>query len=339
MTAADFRRQLATELRQRGLLGSAAGRAACASQARAAGDAALAEVARIVGARTTRRALATRRGPSYADTYRYVTGYGALMTAFLAAPVPIGDAERARVARLGAIANLIVSHFDELVDGGWPRVALLPRWALTLAHVAPGRALLRAGAGLTPPQTRLIVRLVVEYFRAAAAMPAARRHLAARAELRRLVTRMYEEEGRTPREWERVRGSATRQKKTALPLVVLGLAAWLASRECAPQDYARHRRWLVRVGKLVRWIDDAADLPDDDAAGAANLVRQALARHSAGPDAATRLATCIALRGRRVVDEWRMLVRGTEPSAGPAILETVMAAWLGEMDTPGDAAE
>ncbi len=328
----EFRRRLASELRARDLLGSAASRAACAERARLAGDAVLTEIEAIVGPRAARRSLGTRRGPEFANTYRYVAGYGALMTDFLSAPVALADADRARVARLGAFANVIVSHFDELVDGGWPRATLLPRWALALSCRASGRAPLRAASRISPAQPRLVVRLVVEYFAGVASLPFARRHRAAHRELRRAVAAMYEEEALTPRELRRNRGSATRQKKTALPLVVLGLAAWLASPRCDACAYARHRRWLVRLGKFIRWVDDGVDSPDDAAAGAANLVAQALRRGS--PHVTVdALAAGIASRGRRVVDEWRLLCGATEGAGGAAgadVLETVLAAWVGE---------
>jgi hypothetical protein len=182
-----------------------------------------------------------------------------------------------------------------------------------------------------PPAPRLVTRLVAEYFRRVASLPFAARHGAARAELYRMVTEMYREEGRTPREWRRLRGTARRQKKTALPLVVLGLAAWLASSECRAQEYARHRAWLVRTGKFIRWIDDAADLADDERADAANVVRQALARRAHDPTIGERLAVAVARRGRRVVEEWRVLsaVRDAET---PPVLATVLAAWMGESE-------
>lgn len=328
MQPAAFLEALRGELRREGLLGQAASRARCATRAAAEGTLLLDDVGRLAGRRTTARALATRRGACYADSYRYVTGYGLLMTEFLAAPVELGADARRRVARLGGLANLIVSHFDELVDGGWPRAVLLPRWALAAAATPAGRVILEAGVTPLPAPTRLIVRLVGEYFRRAQALPHARSHASVAGALRVAVRTMYEEEGRTPREWRRTRGSATLQRKTAMPLVVLGLAAWLASPECSPARYAQHYRWLMRVGKFIRWIDDAADLEVDAQTGAANLVASALARHRA-PGAGALLATRIAHRGRRIADEWSALAGERADPDVLAVLETVLAAWVG----------
>ena len=329
----EFRLQLRRELEARDLLDAPGPREACAERARVAGERALTELQEMAGTLTVRKALSLRRGPEFAQTYRYVIGYGQLMTRFLTAPVPLDEAACDRVVRLGGIANLIVSHFDELVDGGWPRALLLPRWALAIAPTSAGRAAFRLGAVVAPPPTRLTLRLVADYFRRVAELPYVMRHAKVRADLRRTIVAMYLEEGRTPREQRRRRGDAARQKKTALPLVVLGQAAWLASPECPPALYRRHHRWLVRMGKFIRWIDDAADLTIDRDTGSANVVRRALAGRGVGADA--RLAAGIARRGRRLVDEWRELTgrAGKEVSAEETALRSVLAAvlvaWVG----------
>ena len=40
--------------------------------------------------------------------------------------------------------------FDEMVDGGWPRALLLPRWALAGAVTPTGRACLNAAGRFVP---------------------------------------------------------------------------------------------------------------------------------------------------------------------------------------------
>jgi hypothetical protein len=334
MIALEFWLLLRDQLQAQGLLGDSDSRDECAARARARGELRLVEVKQLVGEVTVRRALSMRRGQDFAESYRYVTGYGELMTEFLISPVALTPAARDRVARLGAIANLIVSHFDELVDGGWPRVLLLPRWALPMAATSPGRALLLACATLAPAPTRLIVRLVAEYFRRVSDLPYATLHAGVCADLRCMIAEMYMQEGRTPREWQRRRGDAAAQKKTALPLVVLGLPAWLASPVCPFTQYQQHRRWLVRIGKFIRWIDDAADLVADEEAGSANLVSRALTRRGARTDIGPLLAAEIARRGRLVLDEWRFLTgrvrtaSSTNESAISSVFATVLAAWL-----------
>lgn len=338
MTELEFCQRLRDELAANQLLGDGESREVCAALARELGGQALTDVQALAGAMTVRGALSVRRGPEFAQTYRYVAGYGQLMTEFLIAPVPVAGADRASVARLGAIANLIVSLFDELVDGGWPRTLLLPHWALWVAPTRAGRVALRLGSILAPAPMRLTLRLVVEYFRSVAELPFMARHALAYADLRSTIVRMYIEEGRTPRELRRLYGKAARQKKTALPLVVLGLPVWLASPHCPPEQYRRHRRWLVRIGKFIRWIDDAADLAADAAAGSANVVRRALERSGRAPNTDALLAVGIARRGCRLLGEWRELTgyAGHEVSATETALRSVLAnvlvAWIGSAE-------
>jgi hypothetical protein len=335
MTEPEFCRRLREELAAGRLLGDQAAREVCAARARELGDRTLDAVRVLAGPATMRVALSVRRGPGFAETYRYVAGYGRLMTEFLTAPVPVDDLQRERVAHLGGIANLIVSHFDELVDGGWPRALLLPGWALLIAPTRAGRLVMRVTAIFAPAPMRLILRLVAEYFRCVAELPYVVLRAEAHRDLRRSIVAMYLEEGRTPREFRRLRGRAARQKKTALPLVVLGLPVWLAGREFAPEQYARHRRWLVRIGKFIRWIDDAADLAADDAAGSANMVRRALGRSGRTAHTDALLAAGVARRGRRLLGEWRELAgfAGSDESAAEVALHTVLAAtlvaWIG----------
>jgi hypothetical protein len=338
--ASDVQATVRSALDERGLLGSAATREACAHRAHALGGSILTQLESLVGARTARRALGVRRGDGYAESYRYVVGYGMLMTELLIAPIPMDHAARARVVAIGGLANLIVSYFDEMVDGGWPRSFLLPGWALTGMRTRAGRRVCDAARYLLPPPAGLTVRLVSEYFRRLDDLPHAARHRVVRAMVHRLVSEMYFEEGRTPREWRRIRGAAARQKKTALPLVVLGLPGWLATPDADDAPVQRHRRWLIRLGKFIRWIDDAADVASDEASGSANLACAALARRATRPDAAGSLAGMIARRGRWIEEEWRAQMRavGHPERDHLDVLATVLVAWVGEPPSARPAA-
>ncbi len=335
MIALDFRQLLRTELAAQRLLGDDASRLACAERARARGDEAIADIQRVVGTDATRRALSTRRGPECLRSYSYVAGYGALMTEFLVAAVPVAPPSREHLVQLGAMANVIVSHFDEMVDGGRPRALLLPQWALRAAGTRAGRVGVRLMAGVLPASSRLIALLVSEYFARLDALPYAARHARARRRLYRTVAEMYAEEGRTPREWRRLRGTAALQKKTALPLVVLGLPAWLAVPDEERSAYDRHRRWLTQVGKFIRWVDDAADVAIDRAAGASNMVVHALSRRGRQCYDDAALAAAIARRGRRLIEEWRVMSGSEQRSAtdvaeASAVMANVLVAWVGQ---------
>lgn len=333
----EFRLRLRHGLELQGLLGDRALREACAARAASLGNQVLSQVETMVSPKQFRAALTLTRGASFADTYRYVAGYGELMTRFLAAPVGLPPDQSGEVAVLGALANLLVSYFDELVDSGCSRAHLLPDWALAISSSLAGRTVLRVLSHVGPAPGRLVRRLVVEYFRRVAALPNARQHAGVRTDLFRMIVKMHQEEGRTAADWRRLRGDPAKQKKTSLPLVVLGLPAWLASANCPLQPYLRHRRWLVKFGLFIRWIDDAADLELDTKAGSANLVLRALERSGNRNEAATALADRISRRGRWLLDEWHTLVEAVavSESADSAVLATSLVAWLGEPEAGG----
>jgi hypothetical protein len=178
--------------------------------------------------------------------------------------------------------------------------------------------------------------MVCEYFRRLADLPHAAARRRVRGDVVRCIATMYLEEGRTQREWRRLRGSAAMQRKTALPLVVLGLPGWLACRQCEDDDYRQHRRWLGRLGRFIRWIDDTADAAADRATGNANLVARALARRNGDVNFANSLALTIGRRGRRVHDEWRLMMSDARrsPEQESDVLAAVLAAWLGSSAGP-----
>jgi len=333
---AELLSALRTDLERRGLLGSAAARAACAARANAEGRHTIARIERMMGTKAAHRVLSSS-GQHDVSSFAYIAGYGALMTDFLIAPIPLDPATRAEVAELGAVANVIVSFFDQMVDSGHQRTLLLPGWALDTATSPLGRVLLRLLARFAPIKSRLTLGLVADYFRRLAALPHAARQGRVRADVVGCITTMYLEEGRTPREWVQIRGSAALQKKTALPLVVLGLPGWLGSPEVPRAAYGRHRRWLVRLGKFVRWIDDAADAAADAATHGPNLVVKALGRRGRRTGTETALAAMIAKRGSWILEEWRsqMGAASRTESRESDVIPAVLVSWLG---TPERAA-
>jgi hypothetical protein len=326
----EFLSNLRGDLELRGLLGNAASRTACAERANAEGRQTIALIERMMGTKQAHRALASS-GQHDVGSFTYIAGYGALMTEFLIAPLPLEPAACAEVAKLGALANVIVSFFDQMVDGGRRRSLLLPAWALGAAATPTGRVLLRLLARLAPVESHLTLGLVAEYFRRLSALPHAARHRCVRADVVHCIAQMYREEGRTPREWERIRGSAALQKKTALPLVVLGLPGWLGAPRVDGTEYARHRRWLVRLGKFVRWIDDAADATADAATNGPNLVVRTLGRRGRPAEADGALAAMVAERGRWILEEWRSMMAsaGRAESGASDVIPAVLVSWLG----------
>ena len=325
--------QLRAELAPTGLLLSKTRFEACRARAITEGTAAMRDVEALLGVRTWQRALEPLHGDA-ATVYRFVMGYGGLMTRFIIAPVPDLVASRDDFQRAGALANLLVGYVDELVDHGMRRSAILPPWALRQA-LAGGRALpIRAWSRTGPAPARLVCALVIAYARHVARLPYATRHPEVRARLDRTIYEMYEAEAKSPREWSLSAGTS-RQRKTAFPIVVLGLPAWLAVADADPRTRSWHLRWLQRMGKFIRWIDDVADVEQDARDGAPNLLldaMRALDDRNDRDDAirSARLVSIIARRGGQLLADWEQAVPPSrqidaERDSFPAIV----TAWLG----------
>jgi hypothetical protein len=112
--------------------------------------------------------------------------------------------------------------------------------------------------------------------------------------------------------------------------VVLGLPAWLAVAHPCLEARARHLRWITRLGRFIRWIDDAADLDQDLVSGMPNLVAESLARRRPCEEARAELAGRIAGRGRHLMDEWtRLTPHDRRESCDVEVLPAIVTAWMG----------
>ena len=320
---------LRDELGQRGLLGTPASRLDCTARAKRRGDRCFAVLAAQIGEANLSRGIgASRLGAG--EQARFVLGYGALMTEFLAAPIFTNPDSRQILGDLGALANLIVSYVDDMVDSGHPRATLLPEFALSLAASPPGRWMLDHATGLAPPAARLATRAVGEYFRRLDRLPYASAHAWVYADVKRCIWTMYQEEARSTADWARLRAHKSRPRKTALPLVVLGLPVWLTSQSVPFGPYWEHRRWLVRLGRLIRWVDDTADAAEDERSGSINAVGRVLARSGARTNNQDSLVYQIGCRATTLWAKWQLWTRASgaiDPSVGD-VFGTVLAAWL-----------
>jgi hypothetical protein len=220
-------------------------------------------------------------------------GFGYVMTEFAAAPVAVPS--DARVPALGALANLIVSLYDAELDAG----------------AAPG-SIISGGS--------LLASLVELYYSRLDAL--ARGGGPLEALLRRAINRMYHAERSTGG----ANSLAIWRRKSALPFVVMGLPAWFAHPAAHARSCHAHLAWLYRLGRFFGWIDDAADLEDDCAAGRLNYFRGA---------APAGTATRIAREGTRILAEWQA---GITPGRYAGVLSEsfLQAAWAW-LSAPGTA--
>src|SRR5207302_2929071 len=110
------------------------------------------------------------------------------------------------------------------------------------------------------------------------------------------------------------------RRKSALPLVIMGLPVWMTTQLLDRRSYASHLRWLYRLGRFFGLVDDAADLEEDRAAGRPNCFLRATGREVADP---------VARQGLLLLKTWDA---GAPPSRHVSTMrETFLAitwSWL-----------
>ena len=329
-SAVDFRSLLCVELEHAGLLPDLEQVRLCRRDVTRIGAEEAAALAGVVGAPLWVQALDRLGRPCpQADSER-VLGFGTMLTAFMLPPVRIDEALSREVLTLGAHANLLVGLFD-LVADECPDAALpLSRALVEEACAGRGRIRLAWRAHTGTPVARLLTRMLSGYVRRLDRLPYAGRHGQVRALQSRAILAMHDAELRTLGPASGVTDRVMR-RKSALPFVVMGMAGWLAVEWVPPPAFRAHLRWLYRVGSFLGWIDDAADLGADLAAGRPNRVATALAREGNGSarDDAERLARAIASAGTRIMAERMAALPSGHPGAAAGdVLPTVVLSWL-----------
>lgn len=259
-------------------------------------------------------------GNPRADTVR-VLGFGRALTAFAVAPLDLPEGPREDVVRLGAMANLLVATFDDLVDAGVPPGRVLSRRRLRAAGSTS--RLLRGLAtvlGLAP--SRAMGRLVAWYFTRLRALPHVEARPSVLATHRADIARMYRAERRTLSD----RQDAVDNWITSVyPFVVMGRPGWLATSTLSSGHYRRHVDWLRELGEFVGLLDDAVDRWEDQAAGAFNATTT---RRSVDDDEV--VLDDVVDRGRRVLEEWTGMTADVDVDAATrAALSTCVASWFG----------
>jgi hypothetical protein len=191
---------------------------------------------------------------------RRILGLGHELTRYLIAPAPLRNASEIRVvARLGALANLIVSVHDFLADDrpgadAW----LVPDRLCGLLEADE-----QPDVGLSPAQA-LTSALIRTYGRQVAALAAAAASPA--DELLDTILRMRDVHQRAT---SGVPASVLIEKNT-LPFVIAAMPAWIIAASRSRRD--DHLVWVQDVGAALGLLDDAVDLDDDLRRGHPNLV-------------------------------------------------------------------
>ncbi|HYO48512.1 MAG TPA: hypothetical protein VEW94_01575, partial [Chloroflexia bacterium] len=294
------------------------------------------QVRSIMGEATGRGALSQLGRPYPEDDCIRILGFGHALTEFALKPLCLPYAEQQPVLRLGAMANLIVATYDQLVDlSGGPR-KLLPQGTLDMAAHDRGRRLVRGMALVSPAPSRMMLRLVAGYFEGIERLACTRNHAhvpQVRNCLGRAIKMMYEAEELVCAQGEAICSEQILRRKGALPFLVMGLPAWLVVPSLHLEHYLWHLHWLYRLGEFFGWIDDTVDLEADRASGQPNRLARLRTAPWPGTGRDADIARMIARKGQRILAEWRRRAgdAGNKriPLADTETFSICLASWFG----------
>jgi len=241
---------------------------------------------------------------AFRQPYARALGTGSVFAEFAISGVPLGPDYCEAVCALGGLIILIVSAFDVLLDAGGTAPDLLP----------PERRVGRAGDARNGS---VVAALLDVYFRRLDELPQTRPGV--RAIVDSAIRRMYLAELQSRRAGREI-GRSAWWRKNALPIMVLGVPAWMAACSFEPRFFRRHLMWLGRVGEFFGWLDDCVDYEDDLAGGHANRIHVLLRMASTA-----QVARHIAWQGRRILFEWDSW---NDSSSVRDVLAVIVWAWI-----------
>jgi hypothetical protein len=218
-------------------------------------------------------------------------GVGAVLTEFATADVPLSPDCRRALAGLGGLMILNVSVFDRVLDSGRPTPDVC-------FSAAPQCQPLYSGSTET-----MLAPLQAEYFRRLDDLPQNQPQLRSMADT--VIQRMYAAEIHSVSESPVAR--STWWRKNSLPIVMLGLPAWIATDSFSSSAWTHHLMWLARLGEFFGWLDDCIDYMEDVRLGHANRIDARLRFISK-----EQLVRQIAAQGKRVLAQWSR-VNGESP--------------------------
>lgn len=245
---------------------------------------------KLVGGRIAERGKHEfeRLGPAVTEAGSWRTvcahhlGIGASFTDFLTSGLALEREIRSEISSLGGIAHTIFAVFDFLLDvsGSAPE--------LFSDHVQ-----LAADPDVRSRQ-KLVIDLVHLYFRKAKALSSSAPHVYELLE--RGIHKLHAAELLTSKQHEIE--YSTWWRKNALPIILMGLPAWLSVPGKSKISFTDHMLWLGRVGEFLGWLDDISDYERDCALGHANRLRLN------GAFSIERFVRRVTAKGQRVLNLW-----------------------------------
>jgi len=247
-----------------------------------------------------------------------VLGFGAALTRFAISTLALSPYHATKVAELGALTNFIVGVYDTHLDfsaGGRP---LLDRSTLLRLLTSSRHTALDGWARLmASPQESVFLALVREFMRRLRQLAHCTAQTTAISDIMATIVTMYDAQHACNSLRLKVR-TRDLQDKGALPIVVMGVPAWLVRSQVTQQQIVEHRRWLYRLGDFLTLIDASADLYSDSVNGQANRIERILERNSSRLTI-RKIAEALATKGAALANE---------PGCDPKLLAMVVTSWL-----------
>ena len=209
-------------------------------------------------------------------------GTGAAITSFVIAPISLPRESQRAVTTLGALATLIVSAFDVVLDRG----EFVPD-----LFAPPDSSEFRE----KDPKALVLRELVALYYRWLEELPQSRKGV--RILIDRAIKNMYYAELKSANQCDVRRNIWWR--KNVLPFAVMSLPAWLIASCDSPVRFRNHLTWVCRLGEFFGWLDDCVDYVDDSNSRRVNCIDRRL-RSVSEPV----LARSIAAQAGRVLAQW-----------------------------------
>jgi hypothetical protein len=258
--------------------------------------------------------------PGY--VFKRIMGFGYCFTEYIIEDIGLNAKDRNEIQELGALSNFIVSIYDHFLDNN-----LITSELPLLQLIESIRK--KETIGFRQTGIQFFGKLVQRYLERAYALSAHDSGNRAWRTLTKAIISMYQANKML------LQGSVVRQpyrvhlQKSALPIVVMGLPAWIATIDKSDAAYFRHLRWMYALGEFLAWIDDAADLDDDERTSQPNLVIDAMGTGGLCNHSFDMIAASIAEKGRSVDNAWKSRT-GKKNHHDPGLLPVCVISWLGE---------
>ncbi|MFW9846481.1 MAG: hypothetical protein ACFFD6_07025 [Candidatus Thorarchaeota archaeon] len=285
----------------------------------------------IVGEKTWNKMIPQLHIERPEDALIRVAGFGNVLTRFVLAPLKLPAKEEHSIARLGTLANLLVTVFDRLADSGISLATLLPRWLLVVLSKNKGRMLLPVLNSIAPANTTAITRMVQRYFSCLAEIARNSNRDSVYNLIRKYIIYMFDVECMTISRSGNLQEERILKEKAALPFVILGMPGWLTEKCASKSDFQWHIKWLYQLGEFFGWIDDFVDYNEDMKTGQSNRVIHAMKENECNFEWV--LARRIAKLGHDVISEWSNRINGDNSKSTQEAFSTCLISWLGGLSS------